>query len=950
MYYVIFYVGMVLSAVAFIYSIIYFKKNNIKGCIKDILRLFAIALAFIAGTLVISNNNNELKIIHEKPCAYTENEISEGGQSKDSKVENTGEGTTENKNSEPAQVEEDNKPIIDVSIEDESVNKCLVENSEDIKELEICYSTVDVELKVKITGKNDLATVVYTVGEEETTLTEYGEEGFVIPVTQTAKTPEGIPVTITATDIEGNIGEYKGSVYIDKESPVIGDYTYSNGDKEIKKIYGCIFCSETIGIKIPLSDACSGVDKESVKAVFVEEGNDNTAIELSVDREVEDGCLVNVLFDGGMGHCSGYVEVTVNDKAGNSSVKKSARIIYNKNEPVISLDIENAVEKWTNRDVNINLKVNTRECGIKKLSIYVVGEKVMEEKPDKLMPYYEGVIKMDKTAKKHTGYSIEVRVTDNCGNESRKKCRLYIDKEDPKLTISGAYDNSYHKEDVLLNIGISDVSYTETKVVYYVKRSIKNVVYDDVYELPTPKDYSDSYELRFIKEGAYEVYAKAIDGAGNESVTGEIHFVIDKTLPEIAFYGVKNDAVANKVVKLGVLCEDDFYESVDTHIDIKRKIDGKTYTEEPQVFEHSKRLERRNIIISDDGEYEVTFSAKDKAGNESDVEVIHFIVDTTAPDIKVSGFKQYRLYDGKVSVKIGIDEEFYRDSKVVLRAVKTDMDDNERKLDIPQVSLYNKYSVQNLNFNEDGMYHLSVLAKDAAGNKTVKTYQFLIDSKAPIISGVENYDGKYYKTLSPQKEAPLCVSDLTLKDYQLLLNGIEYDGVSEIEKEGKYVLNAKATDELGHMAERSAEFIIDNTAPEIAFYGVMDGQTVDKEGVVRWELINSDDTIDKILINGKEGDASLRELRYNTGGTYNIVINSVDKAGNRGVSELQFQYTKPGALAHAMPGVVNREDSPGKHTFIITVISLLGIVIISAGIYCFRQVNNNGDQRKSKGE
>ena len=36
---------------------------------------------------------------------------------------------------------------------------------------------------------------------------------------------------------------------------------------------------------------------------------------------------------------------------------------------------------------------------------------------------------LNSSAKKHSGYVVEVRVVDNCGNESRKKGRIFIDKD-----------------------------------------------------------------------------------------------------------------------------------------------------------------------------------------------------------------------------------------------------------------------------------------------------------------------------------------------------------------------------------------------------------------------------------------------------------------------------------------------------------------------------------------
>lgn len=938
MYYVLFYGGMVFAVAAFIYAVVYIIKNDIPGCIRDICKFLILAIILFATYQDITMNNRNIRHIPQNQVSFTGNESSVDGDVKrtdttvsgDEKAEKPEDETPKEEISaeETPIVEEKDVPAIDISVEG----------------LNEGWSSEDVELKVEITSENEIVAVSYWLDEKETVLEEYNEGGFIIDVTESATISDGVPVKITATDKEGNVGEYVGNVYIDKEDPIISDYSYIRQGDKIKIRHGSIFTDESISISVPLSDVGSGVDGETVSAFFLENGDENKKVELAVSIDDEGVCHAFVPLEDKGESCNGFVKVSVSDKAGNKAEKISEGIIYNCKKPLISWDFQSDYGKWSNEDRYINLKIDSGECGIKKVSVYVAGEKQIEEKPEEIKKKYECVLLLNRSAKKSSGYVVEIRVVDNCGNESRKKGRIFIDKELPEVQILGVEKDSYHLSDVRLFAEVKDVSYTETRVFYCVKRTFRDKVYADEVELKAPDDYKDNYNLSFNKEGEYEVYVKAIDGAGNEQVTDTAHFYIDKTAPEVAFYGVKEGAVTNKDVGLGMICEEDFYDSVNVDVTIKKSVSGRNYTNEPSVFKHDKRFEKRKVMLSEDGEYEVTMRAVDMAGNESATETIHFTIDKTAPDISMSGAGRYGQYAGAVSIKLKLEEEFYENSKVKLCAVKTDMDGNAGELELPQMIPDGKRSLLDLSFYEDGFYSLSVDAKDEAGNTNSKCYRFLIDSSAPEIYGIDNYDGRYYKALIPEDEVKINARDLTLKNYQLLLNGIEYDGVSQITAEGKYVLSAKATDELGHTTEKSAQFIIDSTAPEIVFYGVMDGETVEKEGIVKWELINSEDMINKITINGKECDANLRKLMYNSYGDYDIVIDSIDRAGNRGVSKMCFKYVKPTSVQKSKPLNGNKLRPAGKPvvTAVMTVI-FGGILILIAVKYYkrYKKTTNN---------
>ena len=806
-------------------------------------------------------------------------------------------------------------------------------NVSDIGTDNIIWTNEDVELKVELHYTNNLERVSYTIGEnEEVVVSDYEEDAFTITVSDTAKDSAGVPISITVVDAKGNRAVYEGNVFVDKTAPVIGDWSYKIKDKNVKLRAGNIYTNEGLCVSVPVSDEGSGIDKGLTGAKFVTGAVDDIdAKEDSMTRnesgEVDgDSSVIDLeIFEGGKGDYYAFIPIKDNaggldgcvvfsfkDMAGNVVAKKSSRIIYNIRKPMINLVVQSEYGKWTSKNDKARIDVKAPGCGIKKMAIYVAGEKVKEDKPEDILEELTCTLKLDKSAAKHTGYTVEVRVTDNCGNESRKKKRVFIDKEAPEIKVTGVESDSYNADDVEIKVDVEEVSFPDTVVEYKATRIFHGKTDKVKMDAFMPKDYKDRDILHFSKEGEYEISVTAVDGAGNVGTIGNIHFFIDKTPPEVFVQGVEEGAVKNKDVTLDLICEEDYFETNMVYAKVRRSIDGRVEVEEPQMFEHSARVEKRTRVFSKDGEYEVSLSAKDKAGNETVEKVVHFTVDKTAPKISVTGTKPYGKWDKGVTLNVGVEESFYNKSKVAVNATKTNMDGDKSNVVLPEMSLDNRLSKEVLSFEEEGIYRLSVSVRDGAGNISKKQVDFLIDTTKPIISGIDGHDGKYYKSFCPDNLMDGLFKDLTLNYCELYLNGIEYDGESEITEEGKYVLSAKASDELGHVNEKSASFIVDHTPPEIVFSGAMDGEQVDEPGTVSWQLIDSDDMIEKIIINGKEYDADLQDISYNDYGTYDIQIESIDRAGNKGLARLNFQYIKPMGLFRAKSGGGGGLEENGK--------------------------------------
>lgn len=754
-----------------------------------------------------------------------------------------------------------------------------------------------------------------------------------IDVAESSVDSFGVCVKVMVDSMSGERTEIKRWIHIDTTLPTGAITGYKNDRGGIDKQEDIVYSNQRICVSFGLEDAASGIDSKSISARLVPAGSDmeHEGTDDVTPVIAAEGKGYNVYIPDGDSTLAydGYVVIRARDMAGNETTITSDRIIYSKGAPDIVLDTEYEFGKWTNKDVVINVVTSARECGIKRIAYYVSGKKISEEvfKDIKYENSYE--LRLDKPAEKKSGYSVEVRAYDNCGNESRKKEKVYIDKEAPSLSVSGAVNGTHYSGNVPLKLEISDVLFNATELKCDITRSLDGRVYEEKGAAITPKSYSDHEELMLSREGEYTVNVSAVDGAGNKSELPELSFVIDKNAPQISIAGVEDNDVTRSDVRVDFLCEESFYETGTVSIDVERSIGGKQEKESLDIFEHNEMKELKRHVFSKEGEYDITMSAKDKAGNEAEQVTLHFTLDKTAPEISFAGVKPYAQSDKRIDVRLNVKEEFFEDGNVSLVGSLSKMDGGERAIKLPEMSIDSKSNYLNLSFDMDGRYAIAVNAKDKAGNTSRKKICFLIDTHAPEISGLENIDGQYLRELKLDENKEEMFKDLTLKSCGLSINGMEYGGEINLTQEGRYELLAYAEDELGHRSEESAEFVIDNSAPEILFTGIRDGDVVYEPGEISWRTYDTEDRITGIVINDEECDVNLRELRYNTFGAYKVQIKGIDKAGNEGVSTIAFEYAAP-RKGKATEGqtVADVSHSNARAVIAVSVIASLSVILV----------------------
>ena len=261
---------------------------------------------------------------------------------------------------------------------------------------------------------------------------------------------------------------------------------------------------------------------------------------------------------------------------------------------------------------------------------------------------------------------IYATATDNAGNElaDQKLCTYYVDTTAPALNFKGdlltaqsnsnkvglitennaavSYDKTNNKYTYTLNGSWSDIGGSKTKTLHYKfaePANLKSTTWKDLTTTEAPQSDTlsnwsttiDVTESTVAKSLSF--YAE--DAAGNP--TDEVTFTdltFDFSVPTISI----TDTVAdyyNKTPTFTITAVDGNEFNVDDALTITATKDGATVTSGytlTKVISTDKKTVTGTLILSDEGKWSITVSAKDAAGRTSTQTVnINTTVDKTAP-------------------------------------------------------------------------------------------------------------------------------------------------------------------------------------------------------------------------------------------------------------------------------------------------------------------------------
>ena len=169
----------------------------------------------------------------------------------------------------------------------------------------------------------------------------------------------------------------------------------------------------------------------------------------------------------------------------------------------------------------------------------------------------------------------------------------------------------------------------------------------------------------------------------------------------------------------------------------------------------------------------------------------------------------------------------------------------------------------------------------------------MIDTKYPVIKLGDELQGKYLKKFSWDYPVDVFIKDFTTFVHQIQMDGRLYPIGTEIDTEGRHILQVNDIDAARNEAEARAEFEIDHTPPKIQFYQVEEGAQY--EGILNFQVDSrkKEDWIEEVLINGKRQTLKKEDGKYTfqitNPGEYEVSVTAADLAGNEAEENISFE-------------------------------------------------------------
>lgn len=678
---------------------------------------------------------------------------------------------------------------------------------------------------------------------------------------------------IVVTDNAGNESSESKTIRIDKEGIRNERINFESGND--KNYDNCIISAG--------ADSRSGIQK--IRFEFVEQG---VVVREYTTTSVDHGAA-NFLYTRDMGTFNGIVRVTFMDVAGRTKETQRA-FAFNENGALITMSADSG---WTNGNVFVTVTASDSITDIDMVEYYVDGVLAERAQPQTRTSYTGGITISD-TAVSQLGTQVEVVVTSASGKKTHGYAVVRIDRQSPSISLSGATEGSVYNTTRSLQITTVENIWQEMQpvTVTAVRTIDGSSSHMDLGAFEADGETTTA-TYTFSEDGIYQVTVQAVDAAGN-SDTKTISFTVDRTAPVLSMTGVSAGAYSNTPVTVHFQSVESFFETNSVRINVERKLAGSTFGRSID-FSSTGKTSNVSNIFAEDGDYTITFSATDGAGNIAAVQTLSFTVDCTAPLITLRGTTDYFVTKDAVKLDFSVTEAYYETNIVQIQGTRRTVEGKTLPLTLNGWSNTGMTSALSREFTEDGYYTITITATDKAGNSKSQTIHFTIDTTPPVIGDLSEYDGKYLAGFQLKEKLKNLILELSVPTVRMTLNGEPYDG-SEITGDGKYTLMIQVEDEVGLTASRTIEFVIDTVAPKIIFAGAENNRIYTAAVNLNLSLENEKDTILAIQINGKpyeltEG-AAVYDLVFNEQGYYVIVVDTIDAAGNTNSQSIAFTYAE----------------------------------------------------------
>ncbi|MGM9987418.1 MAG: Ig-like domain-containing protein [Bacillaceae bacterium] len=688
-------------------------------------------------------------------------------------------------------------------------------------------------------------------------------------------------VLITLKDKAGNTVESKLTFIIDKKGTEI---TIDAG--ELKEPYHYQEKEVTITVEdLTLDKDKTTVsvtkDKEPYKMPELKEQDKNElgerVAQLTHTFKEDGDYVINVVSLDGLGHQS----------------SKSISFTIDNNAPVLTLEgIKEG--SFIKADNQLIVTVNEHNFLHNKVTLSVIKDgKAYDAFTWNNVEDNKATISSKKHTFKEDGdYVVSFEAVDAAGNKAEQETLSFtVDTISPTIHINGVENNAYYNGNRDVVIRVNEHNYDNNKVTVDVTKN------GQAFDIGEWNNTGETSELAytFEEDAVYHIKVTATDKAGNDTVTEEKTFTIDKTLPDLSITGVENMAHYNVDKNVKVRVTDTNIDEGKTSFTVTK--DGKFYpTEKLHVSGTNATLQ---VVFKEAGNYVLNLKATDKAQNTVTHDTIRFTIDKTTPVLKIEGVENNSFNDKNKLVTLSIDELNYETNNVELVVTK-----DKETYSIGEWKNSSKLSKLSYLFDQDGLYTIALKATDKAGNGPVTAkITFTIDKTKPTITitGVEKDN---YYNVSKQMNVQISDNNLAQNKIRVTQDGRSYSVGSfsingliaslshHFVQEGKYDILVEAIDKAGNTFSMPMVFTVDKTAPVITpkMKGgdkITNGAFINKIFTPEFALDKQEDSIVTVTLNGGGNIAgripvASKEMEYK----YHVV--AMDRAKNETKLDVAF--------------------------------------------------------------
>jgi len=375
------------------------------------------------------------------------------------------------------------------------------------------------------------------------------------------------------------------------------------------------------------------------------------------------------------------------DGTGKYRVEKEIRI--DTIAPEVEVTAPSGFESWYQDTAILTIKANDTFSGTDVIRYYIYGLQVKTEtlQGKNGSSQFSVIPPSDKGQK----IPVKIEVLDQAGNLTVINKGVYIDKQDPQITVTGALHHEITSSDIELKVQTSD----ENGIASWRMTGERETTDGSI----RPLEQTGEKTVHLSEEGIYRMEFQAVDLAGRNSTTN-LQVIIDKTDPLIRLIDELEGAYVREF-RLNISKEEMIEEF--TSYELVMSLNGRLYNAQETIYEEGQQLLKVRV--------------KDAAGNEAKTEA-RFTIDRTKPEIIFTGITDGQECEGEAEVEIEVENK-----EDTLENVRV----NGRKMTVEDGAFQGV-------FKDAGEYKVTAVAVDKAGNTTKESIAFSVISDEKVLS------------------------------------------------------------------------------------------------------------------------------------------------------------------------------------------------------------------------